>query len=122
MKKIEALRKVISALEETIKALKAKEKQINVVLDELNIKSLINGYVVDKVANEGEVIGAGMTVITAIDPENLYLKVYVDTLYTGKIKIGDKAEIFLDAYPDKPIPAIVVKVSKERNLLQKKLQ
>ncbi len=121
LKKIEALKKAILALEETIKALKAKEKQVNVVLDELNIKSPINGYVVDKVANEGEVIGAGMTVITAINPENLYLKMYVDTLYTGKIKIGDKAEIFLDAYPDKPISAVVVKVSKRAEFTPKEV-
>ena len=121
LKKIEALKKAILALEETIKALKAKEKQINVVLDELNIKSPINGYVVDKVANEGEVVGAGMTVITAINPEDLYLKMYVDTLYTGKIKIGDKAEIFLDAYPDKPISAVVVKVSKRAEFTPKEV-
>ncbi|WP_297455457.1 HlyD family efflux transporter periplasmic adaptor subunit [Persephonella sp.] len=121
LKKVQAVEKSIVALQESIKALNAKKQQIQAVLDELNIYSPINGYVVDKVANVGEVLGAGMTVITAINPDDLYLKMFVDTIYTGKIKVGDKAEIFLDAYPDKPIPAIVVKIAKKAEFTPKEV-
>jgi len=121
LKKVEALEKAISALKSGIKALKSKQEQVKAVLEELNIHSPLNGYVVDKVANEGEVIGAGMTVITAIDPDKLYLKMYVDTIENGKIKIGDKGEIFLDTYPDKPIPAVVVKIAKKAEFTPKEV-
>ena len=121
LKKVQAVEKSIVALQESIKALNAKKQQIQAVLDELNIYSPINGYVVDKVAHVGEVLGAGMTVITAINPDDLYLKMFVDTIYTGKIKVGDKAEIFLDAYPDKPIPAIVVKIAKKAEFTPKEV-
>ena len=121
LKKVQAVEKSIAALQESIKALNAKKQQIQAVLDELNIYSPIDGYVVDKVANVGEVLGAGMTVITAIDPNDLYLKMFVDTIYTGKIKVGDKAEIFLDAYPDKPIPAVVVKIAKKAEFTPKEV-
>ncbi len=121
LKKVEALEKAISALKSGIKALKSKQEQVKAVLEELNINSPLNGYVVDKVANEGEVIGAGMTVVTAINPDELYLKMYVDTIENGKIKIGDKGEIFLDAYPDKPIPAVVVKIAKKAEFTPKEV-
>ncbi len=121
LKKIQALKNEISALETGIKALKAKQKQINAVLEEMKIISPINGYVVDKVANEGEVIGAGMTVVTALNPDDLYLKMYVDTIENGKIKIGDKGEIFLDAYPDKPIEAVVVKIAEKAEFTPKEV-
>ena len=121
LKKVQAVEKSIAALQESIKALNAKKQQIQAVLDELNIYSPIDGYVVDKVANVGEVLGAGMTVVTAINPDDLYLKMFVDTIYTGKIKVGDKAEIFLDAYPDKPIPAIVVKIAKKAEFTPKEV-
>ena len=121
LKKVEALEKAISALKSGIKALKSKQEQVKAVLEELNIHSPLNGYVVDKVANEGEVIGAGMTVITAINPDELYLKMYVDTIENGKIKIGDKGEIFLDTYPDKPIPAVVVKIAKKAEFTPKEV-
>ncbi len=121
LKKIEALEKAISALQSGINALKEKENQVKAILDELKIYSPINGYVVDKVANEGEVIGAGMTVITAVNPDDLYLKMFVDTIENGKVKIGDKAEIFLDAYPDRPIPAKVVKIAQKAEFTPKEV-
>ncbi|WP_029521254.1 HlyD family efflux transporter periplasmic adaptor subunit [Persephonella sp. IF05-L8] len=121
LKKVQALEKSIAALQESIKALNAKKQQIQAIIDELSIYSPINGYIVDKVANVGEVLGAGMTVVTAINPDDLYLKMFVDTIYTGKIKVGDKAEIFLDAYPDKPIPAVVVKIAKKAEFTPKEV-
>ena len=121
LKNLKILKKSIEALKNAIDALKAQEGEIEVVLNELLIKAPINGYIVDKIANEGEVIGAGMPIFTAIDPKELYLKMYVDTIKNGKIKIGDKAEIFLDAYPDKPIPAKVVKVAKKAEFTPKEV-
>lgn len=66
---------------------------------------------VEKIANKGEVLGAGMVIATLIDPQSLYLKVFVDTMENGKIKIGDSAVIFLDAQPDKAIKAKVVSIA-----------
>ncbi|HHG73850.1 MAG TPA: HlyD family efflux transporter periplasmic adaptor subunit [Persephonella sp.] len=121
LKKIEAFEKGISALESGIKALKAKKRQIEAVVDQMKIKSPADGYVVDKIRNEGEVVGAGMPVITVVDPASFYLKIYVDTINNGKIKIGDKAVIFLDAFPDRPIPAKVVRIAKKAEFTPKEV-
>lgn len=110
-RKTAALRDKITAQESRVKALVANKEELQVAINELTIKSPINGFVVEKIANVGEVLGAGMVVATLIDPQNLYLKVYVDTLTNGKIKIGDKAVIFLDAAPDKAIEAKVSAIS-----------
>ncbi len=111
----------IKALENAINALRANAKEIKIILSELEIKSPINGYVDTKIANKGEVLGAGMPIVYLIDPESLYLKIYVDTIYTGKIKLGDKAEIFLDAYPNRPIKAVVSKIAKKAEFTPKEV-
>ena len=111
----------ILAMQNAINALKQKRDVIKVILNELDIKSPINGYVDTKIANIGEVLGAGMPIATLINPKSLYLKIYVNTIYTGKIKLGDKAEIFLDAYPNKPIPAIVSKIAKKAEFTPKEV-
>ncbi len=111
----------IQAIINAINALKQKRDEIKVILSELNIKSPINGYVDTKIANIAEVLGAGMPIVTLINPKSLYLKIYVNTIYTGKIKLGDKAEIFLDAYPNKPIPAIVSKIAKKAEFTPKEV-
>ena len=111
----------IKAFEDEINALKQKRDEVKVILNELNIKSPIDGYVDTKIANIGEVLGAGMPLFTLINPKSLYLKIYVNTIYTGKIHLGDKAEIFLDAYPNKPIPAIVTKIAKKAEFTPKEV-
>ncbi len=120
-KKIEALRSKVKALKDQIKAYKASLKEIKAILAEMTIKSPIDGYVVEKIANKGEVAPPGYTIATLIDPHSLYLKVFVDTIKNGKIKIGDKAEIFLDAYPDKPIPARVVRIAQKAEFTPKEV-
>lgn len=121
LKKVKAIDLSILALNNSIKALQAQKEEIETVLEELKIKSPVDGYIVDKIANEGEVIAPGMPVFTAINPADLYLKMFVDTIENGKIKIGDKAEIFLDSYPDKPIPAKVVKIAKKAEFTPKEV-
>ncbi len=121
IKRIEILEKSISALRMGINALRSKEKQIITILEELKIRSPVDGYVVDKLANRGEVLGEGMVVVTVIDPKSLYLKIFVDTVNNGKIKIGDKALIFLDAYPDRPIKAKVVRISRRAEFTPKEV-
>lgn len=46
---------------------------------------------------------------------------YVDTLYNAKIKIGDRAVIFLDALPDDPIPAKVIRIARKAEFTPKEV-
>lgn len=75
--------------------------------------------VIEKVTQAGEVIGSGMIIATLIDPHSLYLKMFVDTLENGKIKVGDKAVIFLDSSPDKVIEAQVANVAQKAEFTPK---
>lgn len=119
--KIAALQEGIKGLESGIVGLKASKDQIEAVLAEMRLRSPIDGYVVEKIANMGEVVGAGMPVVTLIDPGSLYLKIFVDTLQNGKIKIGDAAVIFFDAYPDRPIAAKVVRIEQKAEFTPKEV-
>lgn len=111
----------IESFEASIKALEASKKQIEATIAEMTLHSPIDGYTVEKIANEGEVIGAGMPVAMLIDPRSLYLKIFVDTLQNGKIKVGDKAVIFLDAYPNRPIVAKVVRIAQKAEFTPKEV-
>ncbi len=121
LKKIDSLKASIKALESSLKVLEAKKERIKTVLREFKIVSPIDGYVIERVAQPGEVLGSGMTVATLIDPDTLYLKIFVDTIENGKIKIGDKAAIFLDAAPDAPIEARVVKIAQKAEFTPKEV-
>ncbi len=121
LKKIDSAKLSLNALKEAILALKASLKEVEAMIDEMSLKSFVDGFVIDKIANEGEVVGAGGVVVTLIDPKSLYLKIFVDTLQNGKIKIGDKAVIFLDAYPNKAILAKVAKIAQKAEFTPKEV-
>ncbi len=120
-KQLVSKQSAIEALEESVKALEASKAQVGSIIAEMTLRSPIDGFTVEKVANEGEVVGTGMPVATLIDPHSLYLKIFVDTMQNGRIKVGDKAVIFLDAYSDRPIPAKVVNVAQQAEFTPKEV-
>ncbi len=120
-KKIAALEESIAALEEGIRAIAGARAEVEALLSEMTLTSPVDGFVVEKIANEGEVLGSGMAVATLIDPRSLYLKIFVDTIENGKIRIGDRAVIFLDAYPDRPIEAKVVRIAQRAEFTPKEV-
>jgi len=118
-KKLLSIQAEIVGVEAGIKALEASREKIDAILSEMTLKSPIDGYTVEKITNRGEMLGAGMTVATLIDPRSLYLKIFVDTMENGRIKLGDRAVIFLDAYPDRPIEAEVVNIAQRAEFTPK---
>ncbi len=118
-KSIDALKDGVEALKSAISAAEAAKSEVEAMLSQMSLKSPLDGYVVEKVANIGEVLGSGMVVATLIDPHDLYLKIFVDTMENGKIKVGDRAVIFLDAYPNRPIEAKVVRVAQKAEFTPK---
>ena len=120
-KKILALQNTVEAARAGIKAIESSGQRIDAAMAELTLRSPVNGFVVEKIANVGEVVGAGMPVATLIDPDSLYLRLFVDTIENGKIKLGDKAVIFTDAYPDRPIAASVVNIAQKAEFTPKEV-
>ena len=121
MKKLLSLLASIDATKNKIDALEANKKELEIIISKLTIKSPIDGVVIEKIAHVGEVISSGMIVSTLIDPHSLYLKLFVDTLENGKIKIGDKGVIFLDSNPDMPIAAKVVNIAQRAEFTPKEV-
>jgi len=115
------MKKGIEALASSLQALEASQTQIEAVLSEMNLYSPIDGVVIEKIANLGEVIGSGSIVVTLLDPQSLYLKIFVDTKENGKLHVGNDAVIFLDAYPDIPIPAKVVRIEQKAEFTPKEV-
>ncbi len=120
-KTLQSLTKGIEAIKASLKALEASKTQIEAVLDEMTLRSSIEGVVVEKIANQGEVVGAGSVVATLLDPSSLYLKIFVDTKQNGNLQIGNDAVIFLDGKPNEPIAAKVVRIEQKAEFTPKEV-
>jgi len=96
-----------------LKNAEANQKQIKAQEKDLKIYSSIDGEVITRNAEPGQVVGVGKTILTVVDLNNLYLRGYIPEGEIGRVKVGQKAEVYLDSNPKQPVPAKVTQVDAE---------
>ncbi len=92
---------------------KAAKAEIVAKLDDLQIVSPINGVVLARTTEPGEVVASGTNLMTIVNLNNLYLRGYLPEGEIGNVRVGQPAQIFLDSAPDRPLDASVTKVDAE---------
>ncbi len=92
------------------------------VLDDLIIKAPAAGIVTTRIADKGEVVGAGAPLLTIVDLDRLYLKVFVPGRQIGKLHLGLAARIYTDAFPEQPFSARVRYIASTAQFTPKEVQ
>lgn len=91
-------------------------------VDELNIKSPLDGTVLTRNIEKGEHVNPGTPLFTLIDLNQLYLKIYIPEPDMGKVQLGQQTRVFVDAYPDKFFPARVSKIAQQAEFTPKNVE
>jgi len=84
--------------------------------------SPVDGVVLVKAADVGEVLAPGTTVVTVGDIDHPWLRGYVNETDLGKIKLGAKAKVTTDSYPGKVYQGRVTFISSEAEFTPKQIQ
>ncbi|MDR3401583.1 MAG: HlyD family efflux transporter periplasmic adaptor subunit, partial [Chthoniobacter sp.] len=71
------------------------------------LRSPCEGRVQYRVAQPGEVLGAGGTLLNLVDLNDVYLTFFLSDAVAGKVAIGSEVHLVLDAAPQYVIPATV---------------
>jgi multidrug resistance efflux pump len=79
------------------------------------LRSPINGIVVKKQGTIGELLSAGQSTITLIDPSKLYITADIEETKLGKIKMGQPVEITIDQYDSKKFTGKVKSIGEVSN-------
>jgi HlyD family secretion protein len=95
---------VVSALA-SVDAGKATLDRIQTDIDDSTLKAPRDGRVQYRVAQPGEVLGAGGKVLNMVDLSDVYMTFFLPTQQAGQISIGMEVRIVLDAAPQYVIPA-----------------
>jgi HlyD family secretion protein len=80
------------------------------------------GRVQYRLAQPGEVVGAGGKVLTLLDLSDVYMTVFLAESAAGSVAIGAEARLVLDAVPQYVIPAIVSFVASEAQFTPKTVE
>jgi HlyD family secretion protein len=86
------------------------------------VLSPINGIVLVKSAEAGEILAAGTTIATLGDLDKPWLRGYIREQDLGRIKLGAKAKISTDSYPGKTYWGRVSFISSEAEFTPKQIQ
>ena len=84
--------------------------------------SPVDGVVLVKSADVGEVLGVGTTIVTVGDIDHPWLRGYVNETALGKVKVGSKARVTTDSYPGKVYQGTVSFIASEAEFTPKQIQ
>jgi HlyD family secretion protein len=84
--------------------------------------SPVDGVVLVKSADPGEVLSAGTTVVTVGDIEHPWLRGYIDETDLGKVKLGSPVHVTTDSYKGKSYTGHVSFISSEAEFTPKQIQ
>jgi len=110
----------IKASEAQVSSAKAKMQEsqagLNVLetqLKDTEIISPIDGVIVYKAFETGEVINSGASIYTIHDFKNIWARVDIEETTVGEIRLGNKAVITASALPDKEFNGEVIEIGRE---------
>jgi HlyD family secretion protein len=102
---ISAAESLVVNAQAAIEAAKATLERIQADIDDSILKSPRNGRVQFRVAQPGEVLGAGGKVLNIVDLSDVYMTFFLSTAAAGRVGNGTEVRIVLDAAPEYVIPA-----------------
>jgi len=91
----------ISALENKILALTKQKEDLENQIKYTELKSPYNGIIAKKYVSIGDIVKAGQPIYAIVKENSFYIKVLLEETKLSGVKVGNKAYIKLDAYPDK---------------------
>jgi HlyD family secretion protein len=101
---------------------KASLALIETQLADTVVTSPVDGVVLVKSGEPGEVLAPGTAVVTVGDIDHPWLRGYVNETDLGKVKIGSHARVTTDSYPGKVYNGRVTFIASEAEFTPKQIQ
>jgi HlyD family secretion protein len=104
---VAAARAQVVGTHSSVDAAAATVARVQADIEDSELKSPRDGRVQYRVAQPGEVLGAGGTVLNLVDLTDVYMTFFLSETVAGRVRLGSDVRIILDAAPHLVIPAKV---------------
>jgi HlyD family secretion protein len=94
----------------------------NIRLGYADLTSTVDGFVIVKSAEAGEVVQAGSPVFTVADMNDIWLTAYIREADLGRVHLNQSVNIKTDSYPGKIYPGRISFISEESEFTPKYIQ
>lgn len=104
-------RSQILGAQSAVEAARANLARLQADIEDSDLKAPRDGRVQYRVAQAGEVVGAGGRVLNLVDLSDVYMTFFLPTASAGRVAIGAEVRLVFDTAPEYVIPAKVSFVS-----------
>lgn len=112
----------LHALQQSRRAAEAQLAEAQANLAERKIYAPTDGTILSRTAEVGDVVSPGSPIFVMVDMNRLYLKVYIPEPDIPKLKLGDPADIAVDAFPGRLFPARITRIHQEAEFTPKNVE
>ena len=91
-------------------------------IDDATLKSPVLGRVLYRLAEPGEVLGAGGKALTVVNLEDVYMEIFLPAAEAAAVKVGAEARLTVDYEPDRSAVGYVSFVSPEAQFTPKEVE
>jgi len=103
----------------------AARQSLNLIQQQLvdtRIMAPFDGVVLSKSAEPGAYLPPGSPVVTVAQLDSVWLRAFISEKELGRIRLGQEADVFIDAYPDKTYHGRVSFISSQAEFTPKSVQ
>ncbi|MBU2546900.1 MAG: efflux RND transporter periplasmic adaptor subunit [Proteobacteria bacterium] len=129
LKAAQAGRREVARMKLDLKALLAQVEQARAGLAvaesdlaESRLSAPFTGFITVRETEVREFVQAGAPVMTVANLDRVWVKTYVPETLLGLVRLGQKASVFIDGFPDKAYPGTLTFISPEAEFTPKNVQ
>lgn len=100
----------IQAAEAQVEQAAAALTNAQLLLDNATIKAPISGVVAVKSVNAGESVSNGQPLFNIVNVNDLWVAANIDETYVGKVRVGQRVNFTIDAFPGRTFKGEVTEV------------
>jgi HlyD family secretion protein len=91
-------------------------------LKETRVHSPVTGVVLRKNLEVGETANPGVSILTLMNPREIWVRAYVPEEEVGRIKVGDTARVKVDAHPNRAFAGRISEIASEAEYTPRNVQ
>ncbi len=108
---IEATQARIRSSNEEVARMKKSVESLQVKLSKYQVYAPISGYVISKDAEVAQNVLPTQPVITMVNPQSVWVEVYIDERISGAVEVNQSARITLRSHSTTPLPGYVARIN-----------
>jgi HlyD family secretion protein len=112
----------LRTVEQEVNVAQAKVATVQSRIDDATLKSSVNGRVLYRLAEVGEVVAAGGKAMTLVNLDDVYMEIFLPSQQAARLKMGADARLTVDYAPGRAVAGFVSFVSPEAQFTPKQVE